>query len=433
MKKYLAIFMLTLAGLSTYTIAGMETDSVSFAITGTEDTKSTLIIDKMEVKISGRVSFHLGTSPELFEKGELKVLGFNLVHFGVSQQSLTGKKPKGKATGMVGFSAFLENQTLHYNEKSATISGWVDGDVTISQFNEFLKVTKLAKEPTYVAPRQNASLFVEIKLQNPLYIPKTSPTLHKHFASMAFNLQVMPLKEYEVRPYKIKNYGSIDTSLDLFDIVNWKAVKKLCIQPVRFSWISFNKNGQERNSTGSGLEFGMPAARKEWSKAGVIFNVREWISAGWLSPNSISKSVSTLEEAFYELPLRVQVDNCVEIFFVNVFEAEDYAGGGAALANLAIVTSDKLAEIGVDQTHLAHELGHIQGLGHPIEEPPRGNIRGSTGTLMCPSGFAIDNPQINSQDNANNIRHALHTFSLAPRSHMDDPDCSGSEDCGQCP
>ena len=77
-------------------------------------------------------------------------------------------------------------------------------------------------------------------------------------------------------------------------------------------------------------------------------------------------------------------------------------------------------------TVTAHEVGHAIGLPHPDGTPGV-----STNTLMCPSGWMNDNPQLNSEENEDNLSSPLFTFSLKLRTAG--PDCTDSADCGWCP
>jgi hypothetical protein len=70
------------------------------------------------------------------------------------------------------------------------------------------------------------------------------------------------------------------------------------------------------------------------------------------------------------------------------------------------------------------------GQGFPTADQPH-RIDGNTGTLMCPSGFNNDNPEINSQGNADNINNPLLTYALKVVSAG--PDCADDADCGACP
>ncbi len=123
------------------------------------------------------------------------------------------------------------------------------------------------------------------------------------------------------------------------------------------------------------------------------------------------------------------------MFFVHDFDPQDRWGGGATwgsgTASAKIISSDGNARGGVDVTHLAHELGHVLGLRHPGDAATANAQPASTGTLMCPSGYLNDNPQINSQENEDLVSNPLLVFTLKLRSPG--PDCVDSADCGACP
>jgi hypothetical protein len=165
-----------------------------------------------------------------------------------------------------------------------------------------------------------------------------------------------------------------------------------------------------------------------------MFNIREWkeVWDGSYWVTTASSSGSAEENA---LRAEVEDDDCIEIFFVNDFDPEDEHGGGATwgsgTATSQIISTDANARYGIDLTHLAHEVGHVLGLGHPGTAATATKTPASTGTLMCPSGFKNDNPQINSEDNADAVQNPLLVFTIKMRSAG--TDCDGSADCGACP
>ena len=52
---------------------------------------------------------------------------------------------------------------------------------------------------------------------------------------------------------------------------------------------------------------------------------------------------------------------------------------------------------------------------------------------MCVSGFAEDNPPLNSAENAAHIKHHLLRYTVVARNQVAAPDCADSADCGLCP
>ena len=117
-------------------------------------------------------------------------------------------------------------------------------------------------------------------------------------------------------------------------------------------------------------------------------------------------------------------------------------GGGATfssgLASAKVISSDDNSEgvcvpggAACNRTHLAHELGHVMTLHHPgVGGIPAYMVNGSTGTLMCPSGFTADNPRRNSVFNENNVNNPLFQYLFLPLGPA--PDCTNDGDCGPC-
>jgi hypothetical protein len=215
--------------------------------------------------------------------------------------------------------------------------------------------------------------------------------------------------------------------------------KNLCIQPVRTRYreCMFEMFGicwlrsPFYTYSGDGLAFGQPMAKKLWGQVDITFTWRPWITVD----DTTGKYQSLTEGAeMTDLRNEVNEDDCVEVFFVKKFSPSSTYGGGACWSsgtvNAKIISSDEQVACGVDQTHLAHELGHALGLMHP----GTGHATlpdGSTGTLLCGSGWQRDNPRRNSHDNGNNVVNPL-LMSYWARWDFDWPACSSSADCGTC-
>nr|WP_320190148.1 hypothetical protein [uncultured Desulfobacter sp.] len=111
--------------------------------------------------------------------------------------------------------------------------------------------------------------------------------------------------------------------------------------------------------------------------------------------------------------LRASYDdpNAIEIFFTENFDPIGKWGGGATwgsgTANAQIVTCD--ANLPINLYNVAHELGHGLGLKHPSQWP----YNTTPGSLMEPSGFCLDNPELMSQKNCDNISNPLIYWSLS--------------------
>ena len=216
--------------------------------------------------------------------------------------------------------------------------------------------------------------------------------------------------------------------------------RNLCLQPVRVrqrrcssAWSVLCWWGLRPwlyTYSGRGLNFGRPAADDHWAKVDITFRWKPWKTikdnAGKFKQVTTSE-MSDLRSAIADDP------NCIEVYFVNTFSPESTYGGGASFfsgtASGYVISSDKMVDCGADITHLAHELGHVLGLGHP---GPGGSLAGGTpGTLMCPSGWERDNPRRQSRENGVNAANPL-LRSYFSWGSGGVPECDGAADCGSC-
>lgn len=207
-------------------------------------------------------------------------------------------------------------------------------------------------------------------------------------------------------------------------------VKRLCVQPV-----GVKDSANDPSPTGTAFPLLMDEAREMWERACVRFDVKDFEYLIDPQAKTLTASFDNTSAEFQEMLdviNSVDDEDCVEVFFIESWTNPGLFGGGATFssgtASAKILTSDQ-NDNGVDFNHLAHELGHVLGLGHP------GNVTdgltdGTPGTVMCPSGFLNDNPDVQSEQNKNNASNPLLTFPL--EICCDDLDCTDASDCGSC-
>jgi hypothetical protein len=102
------------------------------------------------------------------------------------------------------------------------------------------------------------------------------------------------------------------------------------------------------------------------------------------------------------------VSDAVEVFIVEELDPVDLWGGGATFASgtatAKVVSTDN--QLPLNQNHMAHELGHVLGLGHPGGTNSM-LVDGCAGSVMEPSGFFADNPGFQCEANCDNVSNPL--------------------------
>jgi hypothetical protein len=395
-------------------------------IVGQQRVKSQLAVGERSVGLSGRINFELVASPAHLKRGLVKVAHFGLVNFAFPQPLVTGMRGRGKGRAVQGFSA-KGGQFLRYDARKNVLTGLLKGGIDFPQLAENVRRSRNGHKHDFEStPVQLGSVKVELKLDRPLKNRGVKKILTQ---KAKVKVTLIGSRESNGSRLKLKPFRVIYRPYDLIlKYTFWHHFafgRKLCLQPVRVK-----SSATDANPTGEGLNFGMPGAYTHWGKANLTFNVRAW-------KDVIGAQYKTLTAAEREelLPM-VDDDDCIEVYFVENFSPVDLYGGGVARsggqASSTITSSDANAVFGIDLTHLAHEIGHVVGLSHPGSGSTGPNMYdGSTGTLMCPSGFQNDNPAINSQENSDLLQNPLLKSTLMLKGAA--VDCDDSGDCGGCP
>ena len=394
-------------------------------LVGTETTDATLTVGSKSNPVKARVSFALEATPSDLKAGRLTVIQFNVLGLGVPQRELTGKEPRGKKTGPLGFAITPSGArpSLRYDASGPGISGTLDGRVSFPQLEELLPPKPDPKTDVFTIPTQKAQLQVDLTLERPIDVKAASDAIVKLRGRLEFSLTALPDKELML-PRHMLNGRTARVFLEAARRL--EATRTLCLQPV-----AIRDDQDDDDPSGAGLEFGLPTAEAEWRKADIRFSVRPWMYI----ENAAYRVAA--EGEMDDIYRSVNEDDCIEIFFADAFQPSDNHGGGATYnsgtESAKIVSSDENIDGGINLHHLAHEMGHVLSLLHPGRPDPDREwmIPASTGTLMCGSGFMNDNPDPNSQENKDNVQNPLLVASLSVRGP--NVDCADSAACGRCP
>lgn len=431
MKKILLVLLLL---VNIPLVAAPEAEELKLTLNS--DIKSVITSGNSGLSIAGNSSAYIRATAEELAQGRVRVGAFNVLYTDVPQEKVTGLKSE-QETGALGFR--IENggaQYLRYDQEKQSITGELKGRVSLSQFEQLIDEQSKERDSHDIdGVSQQATLVVNIDLDQPLKAGQSTQEVITFKGKIAAKITVDQDAKHRLQAYVIELIPQL-VIVDYSWVWFFEVAKKLCIQPVRIGTITFNSSSWwpsfNVSYSGDGLNFGMPGANTEWSKADVVFDVRSWKTV-WNS------SYSTLTDA-EEPALRAEVndDDCVEVYFVDRFSPSSRDGGGntisGGLEGTKIISSDENADFGIDLTHLAHELGHAMTLKHPGQGFPTAGlpyrIDGSIGTLMCPSGFQNDNPARNSQWNKDSIQNPLFTFTIKPITIG--PDCTDDGDCPVC-
>jgi len=422
MNRFGSLVLVTLLAAAAAAQPAVQKPESGLQVVGNAEIAAQLVTGNARERVTGRASFHFIVSGD-----EVQVQGFNVVFFGVDQRLLAGDVKLADPLGMLGFAITQEKpQTLRLDPQTGRVSGSLRMYGDASFLAQFARPEGDAKNDLVETPTLPTTMNVTIDLGADIAEAQRKP--RTIVGGLQLGLKINGLDKLKINPFEVQLSDKLPLKIEIGPLFLFEVARRLCVQPVRLLRFSFFPFFIQ--ITGEGLAFGQPGANKQWAKADVVFEYRDFKT---LFDSGSSFPLSDAEED--ELRGRVEDDDCIEVFFIRDFTPQDLHGGGvtfgAGTASSQIISSDANARNGVDFTHLAHELGHVLGLRHPGAPATASAVPANTGTLMCPSGFNNDNPKVNSQGNKDLLSNPLLQFTIKLRSAG--PDCTDSADCGACP
>ncbi|MEP7245135.1 MAG: hypothetical protein ABI885_15865 [Gammaproteobacteria bacterium] len=377
--------------------------------------------------VRGRLSFFVHYTRALAEAGKIEARGMNLVFFDVPQDAIT-KKPGQPNADLLGIGLPLAKEPLFlkYDSRGHTISGDLPVEAHFNQLDEL------------VAPAQGAGVYDDYSVPAAvpgvitvkISIPAAPPDMVRRKVKGDFEAEIqlngLTAGNVNIEPFRVSIPDppvDVSTGAESDQVVQGH----LCIQPV-----IFRANATDPNPTGTSLSEGLKGAKEQWSDTGaVVFDARA-------SKAVDNAALKVIHAGIDETKVRSQssATDCVEVFFIQRYEPLSTHGGGitwrSGTASAQVIVSDanlSSSSTAHDSMRLAHELGHVVGIGHPVM--PLGLFKGSTNTVMCTSSASASHPERNSADNLAHIKNPLLTFELATKPAP--PACQKSADCLPCP
>jgi hypothetical protein len=397
-----------------------EPQNIKYAVVANAPVKAALLIGDNPLTLEGTFSLHLEVSLNELESGIVNLRGSKLVFSQVPQPALsqiTSERIHAPLGILMQGDGGIQ---LKIDAEHETFRGSIPVRAYFPQIDEIFPpkfFDSSGRNDYSISRTQEGNIDLSIKAK-PLFTlaAGTNKMSDKPIISLSAQIRIKSLTfgRRTIPDYEIEITGA-ELPVETAGLEQFAVIKKFGVQLV-----SIGEGPNDASATGRGFSFGKRAIDDLWGTFGVLITVNpdwiyidvpEWKIAGETAADAILMEVDRRMAGIVDF---------IGIVFVENFDPEGLYGGGrtirSGMIDSRIITSDGNVDQN-DRTHLAHELGHALGLVHPDEKDA--TLRTATaGTLMEPSGWQAQNPYLNSQENADNVRSG--TFGIMERALLPD-------------
>jgi hypothetical protein len=407
-------------------IEEMREQGESFSLVGNlEDIRAVVVTDAGEQQTRFRGVIAFSATPS--ERGDLNLvlIRLNLVSSGVATEK--------RDSGVIGLSLVaqgdLPDYRTSYDTRSGTFSSEFESTLHYAQIDEIMGFIPSKSEEGDLFLSHTESMAGKIEGRLPEAMKAEDG------GEVTMNAEIHLELEKSV-------VGSIRSMVIYLDITKlWWYLETSPIEILLVQPVFIGTGPSDPSATGTVYNTLLTRSAEIWDRCGTV----RCISIRSRTPiyvNNNAYRVLNSEAEAASLRAEVDVTDAVEVFVVE--EWDPYFDGGGACwssgtASAKIVTCDQQLAVpcpmpsglwgcsasaggscgDVNYYHLAHELGHALNLLHPGDYRA-GMVAGSSGSILEPSGFCRDNPDVQS---ARNCRSASSPLLYSGRAS-----CAGSPD-----
>jgi hypothetical protein len=387
------------------------------------------------VKVRGQMSLYVHYVPSEAARGQIEVRTLDITFFDVPQEALSGRPPRrGRSMGLLSFSLPLEEESkqrwLKYVPGNHSISGDITMAAHFTQLDEVLPAVRPKEDDgDYLVSRTIPGQFhVNVLLGG------APPELSRRpgqgdfsgtatFPAFASNGVRIPEFKITIPDPPIETLSGPTGPT--------RVVRQLCLQPV-----SIKTSDSDTDPTGESLATLLNNAQMQWQeKAAVVFDVQPVRTVKGSTFKTLLTGQTGNEDGLLS---QVDEQHCIEVFFIEDFIPANFYFGANSYApaqpDAKVIVAEKPRDhnghvLPLDPLVLAHELGHVMGLGHPLRAG--GLFKSSSGTLMCAAKAGHPRPTNNSLANIQHLSNGLTSLQLQMTTAP--ADCAGNPTCGACP